>query len=190
MVNTSYPVSGVVTDQAGANLEGARVTVYNKTKDQWLRESVHGGTTNSSGQYTIDLGNQITQWEDNDVIFLVFYERDADGAKFSNAEYRFLIDEGAGSTTQNAVIHSGPAMTGRGKVLSVSLSNTTGSALWVQLYDRFNDRYFKADCPAGDSKPVIYPRGKLLKQGLGLVLESDTTDEQSAVIQIGSSDGN
>jgi len=70
MPNTPFAIAGYVYDVDGSTVvEGAIVGAFNFTKGEWLDYSKKC-TTNSSGEYTIDLANLTTQVANGDVIYV------------------------------------------------------------------------------------------------------------------------
>ena len=91
MTTTPYPISGIVYDIDGSSVvEGATVTVYNETTGEELSESV---TTNSNGEYTVDLANFPSGYSDGDVIVVKATKSGTDKIK----EYRTTVDTSQGS---------------------------------------------------------------------------------------------
>jgi len=63
---TSFPVSGTLTDVDGSTaVASANVYVWSFTNDETV-----SCTTNSSGEYSLDLANMSTQWASGDVLYI------------------------------------------------------------------------------------------------------------------------
>jgi len=116
MPYTSYPISGVVKDSDNSTLlEGATVTAYNETNEEEISIT---STTNSVGEYTLDLANLTTSgYADEDYIVLKVTYPDSDKI----AQYRFQVDTDVGYEEKN---------------LTVTYHDATGL-----LYDLLNDQW-------------------------------------------------
>ena len=140
MPSAPYPISGVVyesyeTDSSqDTGVNAVSVRVYNVTNSEyssWV-------TTNSSGQYTIDLANMTTAYLDNDVIFIetLFVS----GVNASSSCERIVVDTGVGSDTQNLYLHSGIMTENTTKLYTVILHNKSTAAGSIKFYSRINGR--------------------------------------------------
>lgn len=88
----SYAISGVVYDPSATVVNGAKVTVeYQQGTSIEIIET----TTNSSGQYTLNLANLKTRWADNGIFYLT-----ATKGKQS-AEFRVTADGGKSTLVKN-----------------------------------------------------------------------------------------
>ena len=93
-----YPVSGIIKDVDNSTvLKDVIVTAYNETKNEEITVT---STTNSSGEYTLDLANFPTDYENGDTIILKATKSGTDKIK----EYRFTIDTGEGSEEKNLTL--------------------------------------------------------------------------------------
>ena len=104
-----YPISGTVTVQrsygaTASNVEGARVWIYDKTEGTKkiafiAQEDIHITTTNSSGQYILDVANLTSAYSDNDSVE-VWVE--VEGYRLRTIH---TLSVGAGSGTVNIVLY-------------------------------------------------------------------------------------
>lgn len=62
---TSFPISGVLYDETATALASTIVYAYNQTNNEYT-----SSTTNSSGEFTLDLANMSTQWVVGDRIWV------------------------------------------------------------------------------------------------------------------------
>ena len=74
---SSHPVTGTLTNVSGTNVNEAYIWIYNKTKDEMHSGWDSGFTqlvTNSSGEYSGNLGSFTGGWDDADEIFTVLFK--------------------------------------------------------------------------------------------------------------------
>lgn len=90
MTGTPFPVSGTITDMNASSLEGATVYVYDLNNQEGRQ-----ATTNSSGQYSVDLANMVNDYEDGDRIII---------EAFKTNPYRYARHEFILSTTDGSFV--------------------------------------------------------------------------------------
>jgi len=78
-----YPVSGKVYDIDGTAEGGVTVRLTNTRTKETLT-----ATTNTSGEYVLDLSNLESGWNNNDVVFLQAWEK---SSPFKTASYTFEV---------------------------------------------------------------------------------------------------
>ena len=134
---SSHPVIGTLTDVNAVVVNGAYIWIYNKTKDEMHSGWDSGFTqlvTNSSGEYSGNLGSFTGGWDDADEIFVsVEYQ----GYK----QYgRVVVDDGLSSETVNmqlADMHPLTAYTNylRTRVDDPNSSRTDGQNSQKMIYE-------------------------------------------------------
>jgi len=128
MTETPYPISGVVYDTDNSTVvELATVLAYNQTNNESL--SV---TTNSSGEYSLDLANYDTDWTAGDVIFISAFI----GQK--SVDYRTTVS-GTYEEKDLYLMNGASHAYFDAELLSGLISNTADAVGNVKFYDRTND---------------------------------------------------
>lgn len=96
MSRTPYPISGEIKDPDQSTLsENTIVTFYNETKGE---ETTQTATTNESGEYTLDLANATTEYENGDIIVI----KATKGEKLKR--FRFTLDTSTGYYEKNLTL--------------------------------------------------------------------------------------
>jgi len=130
--NTPYTISGVVTS-GGSVRANVKVTAYHAGLNEWLKDSATA-TTNSAGEYSIDLANLSAAVVTDEVVFIF-----AIGTKES-MNYRHVINTSVGSLEQDIILHEGDPVTSRNNVKAITSANLTGSVARIDYYDIREDR--------------------------------------------------
>lgn len=148
---TSHPVIGTLTNVSGSVVNGAYIWLYNKTKDEMHSGWDSGFTaliTNSSGEYSGNLGSFTGGWDDNDEIFVsVEYQ--------SYRQYgRVVVDDGIANETVNMQLADMDPATAysnflRTRVDDPNSSRTSGQNAQNMIF---------ADYPRSDIGRDSYPR--------------------------------
>ena len=176
MTETPYPVSGLIRDTDGSTVvANAVVTAWNATKGEQLPGGAHS-TTNSVGEFTIDLANFPSDYSDNDVIFL--YARNAANNKI--IDHRFLIDTALGSTEKSMDLHHGSPITSRGRLISLTFrADNAGDS--VTVHDRANDAVIQVlEATATASTTADFGSGIPFQSGVALIYTTDTANSNQA----------
>lgn len=184
MTTTPYPISGKVYDLDGSTaLANATVTCYNVTQGKWL-PSDKFATTNSSGEYAIDLANIPGGYENSDLIQVVAWN----SQRTYSMNHRFTVNTGTGSEEKDLYLHVGGPVNGSANVCGATVTNSTAGGLYVHLYDRKNDhKILPIECPAGDTKHLHFGYGRagyFFEGGICPVYESETSGEVEVVLNI------
>ncbi|MBW6469624.1 MAG: hypothetical protein K0A90_00200 [Methanosarcinaceae archaeon] len=133
MPASPYPISGVVYEIDTSTVKAsATVIAYNQRTTETVTV-----TTNSSGEYSLDLANLSSGYNSGDVIFISAY--------FGNEsiDYRTTTsasDTVGGSETKNLYLMFGPSHAYFDtKLLSGIVTNAAAAVGYMKFYDRTND---------------------------------------------------
>ena len=170
-----YPISGHVYDtDASTAVQGAHVSVYNsRTHESFLGQ----GTTNASGEYTVDLANLPSGYADGDVVYLLtWYGR-------KSVEYRITVDTSIGSSEQDMTLHFQDYFPGdQVRLQAYSISNQHASALRVDLYQREDDTVIiSVNVPTADTKTAHFGRRGIVFKGGIAIIPSDYTKNRLSI---------
>ena len=171
IARTPYVISGVVKDVDGSTaVSGATVLVIDVT----LGEKTTG-TTGTDGSFSVDIANLTSAYSDADALQVVIYN----SAKTKSTEFRHTVDTGqAGYDASTIYLHWTEPVLGDATVISGVLSNKSGGALTVDLYDRDNDaKKITCDVPAGNTIPLNFLfKGVKFSGGVCIIRESDAVN--------------
>lgn len=135
---TPFAISGIVYDLDGttAYSSGGTIQARNHTKDEETN-----GTIQANGEYTLDLANNDTQWENDDVIYLW-----TNPTRGKRATVRAQIKTGDETWEQDVYLQAGNQMvkTELAKFTSFFLYNATGTTLTVNFVSYEDDIQFCA----------------------------------------------
>ena len=92
-----YTLTGIIRDVTNAVLENADVQIYLLRTGEAI-----SGTTNSAGEYIIDLANMEEEYTANDEIQITAYKKAGDIIRFQ--QIRRTIDVNSGYTEQNMTL--------------------------------------------------------------------------------------
>ena len=133
MTTTPYPVSGTISDtDNSAAVSGASVTVFNRTTPGTNNSNYMSATTNSSGQYIIDLADMPSGYSNGDKLII--------SASYSGCSVESLhtIDTAAGSHTANMTLMSGTSGSGDSNYYGVlhSVVFSHSAAATIAFYEK------------------------------------------------------
>jgi len=186
-ISPPYPVSGIINDVDGSTvLENVRVTAFNSNTNEWM---IGKGaiSSNSLGEYTIDLANFSSGYTDNDVIFILAYI-----GKYKSMEYRITVDTAIGSTTQTIIMHWQEYFVAPTddliqvtRLRAYSASNNHTSALTVDLYARKDDVLRKRiRIQANDEADTFFGGlGIDFEGGIAVIHGDDTADRTQVTMK-------
>lgn len=188
MPETPFAVSGIVYDVDGSTaLEGVKVGAYNQTNAEWLPSSAQS-TTNSNGEYTIDLANFNSGWSSGDIIYV--YAK----IEGKNAVMRAIIGGGDSSWGDDLYLKEGElvahsTITEMSKVASVCAS--TGSDQSISIIEIESGRTpILLNVSANETK--TYTAGKpdiKLRQGYWVLITGQGTNANNQSSGVSSSIG-
>lgn len=169
---TPYPVDGTVYDQDGSTaVNGATVIALDVTTQE--KTSI---TTDSSGDFLLDLGNLASGWTVGDKMQITAFYKD--GSARRSLTKRFTVSSTSHSCG-SLVLHAGVEPFGTSHITFVSVTNSTAAGLYVDFYDRDNDiKVFRVEAITGTS--IAFPIGYLgtrMDGGFVRVFESETSGE-------------
>lgn len=178
MVNTTFPVAGLVKGLDGTTLEsGVEVSAYNATKGEELTNA-YRSTTNALGEYTLDLGNLTTQWAVNDIIYL--FAR----ADHRHAVVRAKLTTGDANWNQNLFMKDFDLIcnndsSNQRQIGIQSYSIGLGNQKDVQIIDRKSDKLLLPVIQASANTPYTYLFGKpdiIANEGVWILLSARGTN--------------
>lgn len=147
MVNSPYPISGVVYDTDNSSVAASiNMIAYN----QRTAESITA-TTNALGEYVLDLANLTSGYDSGDVIFVSAY------SDYRSIDYRTTTSAGddvGGSESKNLYLMWGNSHAYfNTRLISGVVTNTAASQGNVKFYDRAHDyELFEMRVPANDTR--------------------------------------
>lgn len=163
-----YSLTGKIYDQeTGLVVNGVYVTVEDFTLGGSNNLTT---TTNSVGEYVLELANLTDSCVDGDVLFV---RAEKDGRC---EEYKTTVNLSVGAENKDLYIRPGNILkTDEHCILSrIVINNTTSATKYADLYDRSHDRViFRIDVPANDVRIVkfggmTFAKGvRFLEQGTG-----------------------
>jgi len=128
MTTTPFPISGKVYDVDGSSVVGnIKVVAYDYTKDKSVET-----TTNSSGEYTLDLANIPGGYDLTDTIYLYAYTNGKHGV------VRAILSSSDTSWEQDIYLKEGELVLWDCKVISILAS--CGDAKSVMLVEKETER--------------------------------------------------
>uniref|UniRef100_A0A6H1ZRV1 Uncharacterized protein n=1 Tax=viral metagenome TaxID=1070528 RepID=A0A6H1ZRV1_9ZZZZ len=168
-----YPISGYVYDIDGITvLANIKVTAINTTQGNRLPNTAIA-TTNSLGEFIIDLANLPTDYANNDKIHIVAYTIK------KSLDSRHTVDTVAGSYSHNMVLHWTTAHLADCYLVGIVVANSYTGGLYVDLYDRGQPehRIIRIEVAAGETESVFLgDSGKFFTGGICKSLEDETSE--------------
>lgn len=179
MTLTPYPISGIVYDIDGTTaLSGVIVKLRNITTGEWLPQSAWS-TTNSLGEYSIDIANLTgSGYSNNDKLQVTAY------TALKSMNFRHTVDTVTGFLNQNMPLHHGGAIFSTAYLISAIAHNASATARTIQLFDRKNDTLIlPIRVPANNTVPVYEGEvnGKYFEDGICVIYEDTGTTSINSV---------
>lgn len=178
----SYLINGTVYDLDGSTAsDGAKVTIYNVTTKEKTST-----TTNSSGQFLLDLANLASGYTIGDKIVLTAQIGTGSATRSLSKRKTTAAADNYEWSVGSIVLHEGMEQWGTCYIVQVAHTNSSAGGLYVDFYDRDNDvRIFRIEAAAGTTTNVLtqYP-GIKMDGGFIRVFESETAAESKVLMQV------
>jgi len=172
---TPYTIAGTVYDTDGTTaVASATVRVYDWT--QAYPEAVIETTTNSTGQYLVDLANLTNStgytYANSDVIIVEV--KITTPSRFEH--WKHTVDTTAGVVDKNLYLKNGKTYVGDRRLVAGTVSNTHSSAARTALVERTTlSKLAIISTEAGGTSEFNYESGIKFDEGI-FILDHDGTD--------------